>query len=168
MNRILPLALALSLIASPVFAQNTSANIYQSRAALTGEQAELVTIVSVRQVLIQNSGPNAGTFLGGTTGSIVGYAVTSGSRNYGARSLGTVIGGATGAAVGTAVANNASTHPAIQVFVQRFDSYGRPYPQLTAVVQDDDQPGIRAGAQAMLVRDPNGLSVVPAGEGEAP
>lgn len=146
----------------PAFAQNISANVYSSNAALSQEQAELARVVAVRPVTIQNTGTNAGTYVGATVGSVSGYALTRGSNNYAARGLGSVLGGVVGGAVGQSLGNKTGPHQAVQIFVQRYQSNGRPYPQLTGVVEADDQ-GIRPGDQVLLVRGRNGFSVVRAG-----
>ena len=147
---------------TPAFAQNISADVYSSNAALSQEQAELARVIAVRPVIIKNSGTNAGTWVGATVGTTTGYALTRGSNNYAARGLGSVLGGVVGGAVGQSLGNSTGPHQAVQIFVQRYQSNGRPYPQLTGVVEADDQ-GIRPGDQVLLVRGRNGFSIVRAG-----
>lgn len=148
-----------SLAPSAHASQNISANVYDSRAALSAQTAELATVVATRPVEIQNTGTNAGTYIGAVTGGVGAYALTHGSTSYAARGLGGVLGGVVGGAVGQSIGNRAGPHRAVQIFVQRYMSNGRPYSQLTSVVEADDQ-GIRPGDRVLLVRGRNGFSVV--------
>lgn len=151
---------ALVLATTPALAgQNISANVFDSRAALSAQTAELATVVATRPVEIRNSGSNPGTFVGATVGAVGGYALTRGSTSYAARGLGGVLGGVVGGAVGQSLGNRAGPHHAVQIFVQRYMQNGRPYSQLTSVVEADDQ-GIRPGDRVLLVRGREGLSVV--------
>jgi outer membrane lipoprotein SlyB len=152
---------ALVLATTPAFAgQNISANVYDSRAALSSQTAELATVVATRPVEIRNSGSNPGTFVGATVGAVGGYALTRGSTSYAARGLGGVLGGVVGGAVGQSLGNRAGPHHAVQIFVQRYMQNGRPYSQLTSVVEADDQGEFRPGERVLLVRGREGLSVV--------
>lgn len=167
MKRLL-LASALVLATSSAFAsQNYSANIYDSRAALSAQTAELGTVVMTRPVVLKSSGANPGTFIGATVGGAAGYSLARGSSStfgrIAAGSLGGVLGGAAGQTLG-----NAGVHHAIQIFVQRYQPNGRPYPQLTSVVEADDQGTFRPGDRVLLVRGRNGLSIVRADVQEAP
>jgi outer membrane lipoprotein SlyB len=153
------ISIALILATAPAFGQNISANIYDSRAALSAETAEIATVVAVRPVLIKNTGSNTGTYLGATVGSVTGYALTAHSSNYASRALGSVVGGVVGGAVGQGAFNSTGPHRAVQVFVQRYMPNGRPYPQLTGVVEADDQGGFQPGQRVLLVRGRNGLSI---------
>ncbi|BFI94993.1 MAG: hypothetical protein RSP_05030 [Rhodanobacter sp.] len=140
--------------------QNISASVYDSRAALSAQTAELATVVAVRSVEIQNTGSNPGTYIGATVGAVGGYALTRGSTSYAARGLGGVLGGVAGGAVGQSLGNRAGPHHAVQIFVQRYMQNGRPYSQLTSVVEADDQGEFRPGDRVLLVRGREGFSVV--------
>jgi outer membrane lipoprotein SlyB len=151
--------IGLIVATAPAFGQNISANVYDSRAALSAETAEVATVVAVRPVLIKNTGPNVGSAIGATLGATTGYALTQHSTSYAPRVLGSVLGGAVGGAVGQGAFNASGPHHAVQVFVQRYMPNGRPYPQLTGVVEADDQGGFQPGQRVLLVRGRNGLSI---------
>ena len=155
------ITLALVLATAPAFAgQNISANVYDSRAALSAESAELATVVAVRPVTIKNTGTsNPGTYIGAVVGGAGGYALVHGSHSFATRGLGTVLGGLAGGAVGQTIGNSMGPKQAVQIFVQRTGYNGRPMPQLTGVVEADDQ-GIRPGDRVLLVRGRNGFSIV--------
>lgn len=155
------LASILVLATTPALAgQNISANVYDSRSALSAQSAELATVVAVRDVQIQNTGTNAGTYVGATVGAAGGYALARGSSPYVARGLGGVLGGVMGGAVGQSLGNKTGPHHALQIFVQRYQQNGRPYAQLTSVVEADDQGSFRPGDRVLLVRGRGGFSVV--------
>lgn len=154
------LTLALVLATAPAFAgQNISASVYDSRAALSAESAELATVVAIRPVVIKNSGANTGTYVGGAIGGATGYALTSRTHSFAAKTVGSLLGGVTGAAIGQGAMNARGPSTAVQIFVQRTGYNGRPFPQLTGVVEADDQ-GIRPGDRVLLVRGRNGFSIV--------
>lgn len=156
----LVLSIGLLLAAAPVMAQNISANVYDSRQALSAETAEIATVVAVRPVLIKNTGTtNTGMYLGAAVGGATGIALTAHLRSYAPRVLGSVVGGVVGGAVGQSAFNASGPHHAVQVFVQRYQPNGRPYPQLTGVVEADDQGGFQPGQRVLLVRGRNGLSI---------
>jgi outer membrane lipoprotein SlyB len=166
--RTLVLACALTS-GSALAGQNTSANVFDSRSALASQQAEIATVVAIRPVQIKDTGTNKGTYLGGAVGGATGYALTRNASSS-MRGVGSILGLAGGAAVGQAVGNRVGSHPAVQIFVQRYDHQGRPSGSLTSVVEDDDQ-GIRTGDRVLLVRSRQGFSIVRTegtGMGEAP
>lgn len=152
---------ALVLATTPAIAgQNISANVYDSHAALSAQTAELATVVATRPVVIQTTGTNVGTYVGAVAGGVGGYALTRGSHSYAARGLGGALGGVLGGAVGQSLGNRAGPHHAVQIFVQRYQPNGRPYAQLTSVVEADDQGTFRPGDQVLVVRGRTGFSVV--------
>lgn len=152
---------SVALVTLPAFAgQNISANVYDSRASLSAQTAELATVVAVRDVQIQNTGTNTGTYVGATVGAAGGYALARGSNSYATRTLGSVLGGVGGGVVGQSFVNHAGPHHALQIFVLRYQQNGRPYSQLTSVVEADDQGTFRPGDRVLLVRGRNGFSVV--------
>ena len=155
------LTLALMLATAPAFAgQNISANVYDSRSALSAQTAELATVVAVRDVQVKNTGSNPGTYIGATVGAVGGYSLARGSNSYVARGLGGVLGGALGGAAGQTLGNMSGPHHALQIFVQRYQQNGRPFGQLTSVVEADDQGTFRPGDRVLLVRGRNGFSIV--------
>lgn len=156
------LALAsLLVLTAPAFAgQNISANVYDSRSALSAQSAELATVVAVRDVQIKNTGSNPGTYIGATVGAAGGYALVRGSNSFTAHALGGVLGGVAGGAAGQTLGNMTGPKHALQIFVQRYQQNGRPYSQLTSVVEADDQGTFRPGDRVLLVRGRNGFSVV--------
>lgn len=160
MKSLLSAALLLALATPAVAGQNISANVYDSRSALSAQTAELATVVAVRDVQIKNTGSNPGTYIGATVGAAGGYALSRGSSSFTAHMLGGVLGGAMGGAAGQTIGNMSGPHHALQIFVQRYQMNGRPYPQLTSVVEADDQGSFRPGDRVLLVRGRNGLSIV--------
>lgn len=162
----------LAFLALPLFAQastlpNTSGRVYTDRGALTAQQASLARVIALRPVQIEVK-PNGRTslYVGTAIGAASGYALTRHSSGS-FRGLGTIVGGAAGAAVGNAVSNRPRVHRGVQIFVQTTNSSGRPNPNLTSVVQDDDQ-NIQVGQDVLLIRSRDGLSVAPVNAGVAP
>lgn len=140
-------------------AQSISANVYSPNAALSQESAERATVVAIRPVTLQRTGPNNYTWVGAAVGTTAGYALSRGSSSYAARGVGSLLGGVVGGAVGQSLGNTGGPHTGIQILVQRTFSNGRPNPQLIGVVEADDQ-GIRAGDHVFLMRGRNGFSIV--------
>lgn len=158
MKRLL-LAASFVLAAPVMAAQNISANVYDSRSALSAESAELASVVAVRPVVIRNSGPNTGSYVGAAVGGATGYALTSRTHSIAAKTVGSLLGGVTGAAIGQGAINARGPSHAVQIFVQRTLPNGRPSSQLIGVVEADDQ-GIRPGDRVLLVRGRQGYSIV--------
>jgi outer membrane lipoprotein SlyB len=152
--------LALPLCVQASTLPNTSGRVYSGTGALTEQQASLARVVAIRPVKIQVQ-PNGRTslYVGTAIGAATGYAVTRHSSGS-FRGLGTIAGGAAGAAIGNGLSNRTRVHEGVQIFLQTKNAYGRPNPNLTSVVQDNDQ-NIRVGQDVLLILSRDGLSVAP-------
>ncbi|MEO6878669.1 MAG: hypothetical protein ABI205_09330 [Gemmatimonadaceae bacterium] len=160
------LVITLSLVLGSAFvtvsaSENTSGRVYSDRGALSAQTADLARVVMIRQVAIQSQPGHTAQYLGGAVGAATGYAVTRNSAGS-LRGLGTILGGAGGAMAGGMISSHGTSHPAVQIFVQRLSDNGQPYGQIISVVQDDDQR-IGNGQIVLLIRSRDGLSVAPVG-----
>ena len=79
--------------------------------------------------------------------------------------LSPVAGRTAGAAIGNGISNRPRVHEGVQIFVQTQNASGRPNPNLTSVVQNNDQ-NIRVGQDVLLIRSRDGLSVAPVNSAE--
>lgn len=161
----------LAFLTLPLFAQaatlpNTSGRVYTSRSALTAQQASLARVVAIRPVQIQvQSNGHASVYVGTAIGAATGYAATRNNSSGSFRGLGTIVGGAAGAAIGNGISNRPRVHEGVQIFVQTQNASGRLNPNLTSVVQNNDQ-NIRVGQDVLLIRSRDGLSVAPVNSAE--